>query len=92
MKDYGETSQLLSPESIAELQSMNKGLGGTGGMLTFSQGMSLSTEAKTFLENLATVTEQFGEERVRAYMTRELAKLSEADQEAVLNAIEELSQ
>lgn len=88
----GETSQLLSPESIAELRSMNRGFGGTGGVLSFAEGLRLSPKAEEFLRNLSVVSQELGEERARAYMTRELVKLSEADQEAVLNAIEELSQ
>lgn len=85
----GETSQLLSPEVISELQSMNKRYSGTGGVLSFAEGLRLSPKAEEFLANLMAVSQQYGGERARTYMTRELVKLSVADQEAVLNALEE---
>jgi hypothetical protein len=90
--DVGETSQLLSPETVSQLQSLNSGMGGTGGFLDFAQGLRMSAKAEEFIQNLSIVVEQLGEEQARKYMARELAKLSEKDQEDVLNALEEMSQ
>jgi hypothetical protein len=90
--DVGETSQLLSPETVSQLQSLNSGMGGTGGFLDFAEGLRMSAKAEEFIQNLSIVVEQLGEEQAKRYMARELAKLSEKDQEDVLNALEEMSQ
>jgi hypothetical protein len=86
MKDYGETSQLIPQSAIEELRGMD--FGGTGGMLTFGDSVSISPKAKQFLEDLMLYVSEYGEEQGKRYMTRELSKLSEKDQEQVLNAIE----
>ena len=85
MKDYGETSQLIPQSAIEELRGMD--FVGTGGMLTFGDSVSISPKAKQFLEDLMLYVSEYGEEQGKRYMTRELSKLSEKDQEQVLEIL-----
>tara|TARA_R110002012_G_scaffold296494_1_gene493846 strand:- start:917 stop:2182 length:1266 start_codon:yes stop_codon:yes gene_type:complete len=87
---FPETSQLIPNSAVQELQSLDqKSIGtGTGGILSFAEGLKVSNKVIEFLKELAMYEDEYGEAQARKYVSKEFAKLSEKEQEEVVEILE----
>jgi hypothetical protein len=87
---FPETSQLIPNSAVQELQSLDKkSIGtGTGGMLSFAEGLKVSNKVIEFLKELAMYEDEYGEAQARKYVSKEFAKLSEKEQAEVVEILE----
>jgi hypothetical protein len=85
----GMDSSVLPQSAVKDLQNLDSGFGtGTGGMLSFADDIKLSPKAAEFLKNLAMYENEYGESQGRKYVSKEFAKLSEKEQEEVIEFLE----
>jgi hypothetical protein len=85
----GMDSSVLPQSAVKDLQNLDSGFGtGTGGMLSFADDIKLSPKSAEFLKNLAMYENEYGEAQGRKYISKEFSKLSEKEQEEVIEFLE----